>query len=1346
MNQETFKKQGIHVDFGLENCLTSSMAEENDEVKLYLFRKFFFEQWKDVFGKIAPIDGTGDPHLFLSSLAQWDGKAFEKLAELISASLWEMIENEADIKHLCMPQNAAEFKALPSHKPFSERLSSFKSTLKGNLISKRPLIDFWRDNPKRKKNYTVLNCLLWACQGGKKKFENWQAFADSCDVKEVDRIELRKYYSELESIKQNPKVNKSSPQDSWMTDLKQALRSKYTNSPEFSRIPLILATGDIEERTLPLGEYFVDLAYHTSEHWMKDNELIQHEKLSTLFGKEFRMWHGKDYLTWNVLAKHPRAIILGNPGVGKSTFARQTCNQWATGGHKSRQPLIYVNLRDYDTGQGRQLALWNYVCSMYGLELDSSKLNIKRTIQSLYEEFIFLLDGFDELPWKEQLDLVSALNDSPIKFVILSRPHGLVAHRNLNAKIVAEIYGFNLSTRHTYVTRMLSRCNESGILAPTTVTSMIDANPVLKYASYNPLLLSYIMQLLIRDNSSFEIVSKIDSIYELQNSVVDMVVTRALEKEREAPETFSGKIQHSLVFAHDLAFELECKKTMHFQFNNLSRTLPDIRILSKLGLGSDHSSFVKDNSFRFQFLSASLQEYLAANAFGLDVKLDCLLTLARDPYYWNLLRQVVGYLQSNQRYAILQQLIVGLASEKVQDTICNRVLRYLVLGEMCPKILAEVVNTTEIQLMVALFEEVYWMPYWSALVVDAYGRILSKLNKNQLHEFSNLHLGWIWNHLKNFEWDGFDTNGIFLEFSLYFGKIGLAWYEPFIGSIVEILHWLEDKFVLAVASDTVNAGENHFVFTAGTIQAMAHCLLEGVIKFASVSILQKFEKDWQRWGAESQEGGFCKEFVLENIIAKFFTAKQLLEKFDQEWERCLEDIFSFNLDILRQVRSFCANEEIPFRIQIGKRLVILGEAWMSLSEDPEFMDLLQNGIHFFTLIPTLEELRLGKLCTHKQQTFEQAIYEFAWRFDWGYRPLNADGWLEFLESKLDLLDLVAPKRVDLETLYQVSMVYYCSSHRGYFLSRQRTRIYEICKILLLLFGDYALELIAKYQDPMVSKEDLPDACLAIAILDNFLFGIEYDFDRQYFLDRVLIEFDYRKSKFVAELILPTILKSGVCIPDILIVEYLEDLILAKQYGLLLEILSNPSTYSRPNAWPLLLKVWMKILPAVQEITSGSMDENYTNIHKGLRYFLAAVHAHFENTDIAFLQSFSSALLQLLPVAWDITQSHEFEIVKRNAGSSVFALLYLYLLNKKIRPDFVCSFVIHADILLEGDFFDGGKIRMDLVKSMSIEDIELLQPCFSEAVYRFLHNAHQQWIPSLNVVTDLTLACRSRVQL
>ena len=178
----------------------------------------------------------------------------------------------------------------------------------------------------------------------------------------------------------------------------------------------------------------------------------------------------------NVEGFHKKVIlILGGPGMGKSTFAINICKQWAEGDlFQSYEAVVLLVLRDPEI-QGAKT-----IKDLLQILDDDLRENIyKEIIKSNGEKVCFFFEGYDELPYHLQKASVFAkLIDKLPKctLVYTTRPEAYYQTPYKGSKIV-RINGFNEESVDKYISEAFEK-HENGEEMAQKLKTQVRDNPV----------------------------------------------------------------------------------------------------------------------------------------------------------------------------------------------------------------------------------------------------------------------------------------------------------------------------------------------------------------------------------------------------------------------------------------------------------------------------------------------------------------------------------------------------------------------------------------------------------------------------------------------------------------------------------------------------------------------------------------------------------------------------------------------------------------------------------------------------------------------------------------------------
>ena len=180
--------------------------------------------------------------------------------------------------------------------------------------------------------------------------------------------------------------------------------------------------------------------------------------------------------------KKKAVLILGGPGMGKSTLAINICKQWAEGDLlQDYDAVILLPLRDPDI-QGVK----NIKDLVLTLDDELRENVYKEIVKSNGEKICFILEGYDELPYHLQRSSVfTKLLEQLLKctLVCTSRPEAFLPYRDCK---VIKINGFNQGSIGKYISKAFEKSKDGEEMA-YKLKSQIHDNPVIKSILHIPI-------------------------------------------------------------------------------------------------------------------------------------------------------------------------------------------------------------------------------------------------------------------------------------------------------------------------------------------------------------------------------------------------------------------------------------------------------------------------------------------------------------------------------------------------------------------------------------------------------------------------------------------------------------------------------------------------------------------------------------------------------------------------------------------------------------------------------------------------------------------------------------------
>lgn len=501
--------------------------------------------------------------------------------------------------------------------------------------------------------------------------------------------------------------------------LLRALESSYLSDSRFTSIQI---NGDIDNRIggLPMESYYV----HTS--YLKEYETVNRDSLIQLEKEQSRVKvnpvrvanYSQGYITETAISSD-RALIIGNPGVGKSTFARWMCHRVAATSRLDSIPLVYVQLRDLDFDEPDFLE--NYTKAEY-------RFDVKGESWERYEDLKWVLDGFDELDGANKAKLLQKVKRN--RYVILSRPYGLI-NQSIDFSVAIQIDGFDDMGIQRYINNILPDESAAGELS-----RVLKENRVLSNYASTPLMLSYIALVFISSDKGKEKLLSISSIYELQEQVYNWMLSYHLMKGK-------GRADVSK----------ESKKVQEFAYNMLVGqkysyigNLDDIRfnmahLLSEIGVGS--LVFLPGSfKWKFTFITVTFQEFLASKYLVDRIKTpEPMVYLITHNFFWNTCLMLTGALSSKmhsseEKRGVLEETLAFLKDfYSKHNHPYYGYSYYMVLAECSKELINQRLDSDRSGELIEFYKVSHLDSFWEKTILESIRHIVHKLSWNKKGEF-----------------------------------------------------------------------------------------------------------------------------------------------------------------------------------------------------------------------------------------------------------------------------------------------------------------------------------------------------------------------------------------------------------------------------------------------------------------------------------------------------------------------------------------------------------------------------------------------------------------------------------
>jgi len=682
--------QVIHSDY-TPPWSTTDIAKIAEEFNSYLLgcKKYFTaEKYEHLFG--IPYEGTYN--------------------KSIDSTLWRLRSGDQDSKK--------PTRQLRNRLVFYLRYDSYKSFLKYNNIYieenteseiKHLLVDFAKDLIDNLSLYSGVNIQPIGNLIQFKSFlDFYKSLKLSYNFKLINnKIELTENELEL-AIK---------------TPLKLAYN--YYSLREFNSIKMIPDYKD-QFGILKMTDYFITPSYIPDNALKNRESILNKEKESSALrinkydGEHFQNFIPYDYITHGLFTNQSRILVTGNPGVGKSTYAKWLCFSWVHRDISLNSVPIYINVGMLKFNNS-PFSIAEYISNYF--MPGESFISIHKILKTFKNDFTIILDGFDELADDNKYALKQDLNAISIemKYILLTRPYGMLSNPGFTWDFAMQLDGFTSNNIENYIDIFLSLNQKEN--RKKELLQILGKNRVLLDYAHNPLMLSFITYIYLVEERPEDVLLKVYSKYSLQEVVLSWIVNYGHTKE----DTFD--LESGLPKISELAYNME--KTKSIVSSNTTFLDGDLEIftkLSNLGLGKMVSYSLNDD-WRFSFISMTFQEFLTAKYLNNCISAEGFLLLQKDKYFLNLSRMVIGSWSIKDKNDIVDNVLAFYMNNYEKSGHINYwFLFVMLLGELPPEIVQKYVKIVGLNSIYSSLPFAYSnFETWRSIYFDAFKSIYSKL-------------------------------------------------------------------------------------------------------------------------------------------------------------------------------------------------------------------------------------------------------------------------------------------------------------------------------------------------------------------------------------------------------------------------------------------------------------------------------------------------------------------------------------------------------------------------------------------------------------------------------------------
>ena len=1092
------------------------------------------------------------------------------------------------------------------------------------------------------------------------------------------------------------------------------LKKKYQTQSEFQYISILGGVRENQGR-FPMSQFYIDLSYLDKDAISRQEALLLQEKESYQQKNIRRVLYQNalphDFISDDILLDHSKLVVVGNPGAGKSTFARWLCWNWNEKQEANNRPIpIHINLRELRFGQGNCIV--EYIGRKYFTGENISQNQIQHLIAYYPNHFLMLLDGLDEIRHELKGRLWEDLNtlSGDLKFIVFTRPYGLI-DQHFAYDITFEIIGFNASTRRRYIELFLANINHQTANIDRLLQIITD-NPILNDFSFNPLMLSYITLIYWNEKKPEEVLGSIESDYELQDRLLAWL--KQYYGTKNYPQPFDELLINSRAFAYEM------EKRQLFLYDSKETIDPyssTTDILSQLGLGNKERT--KTFRWRFHFNTITFQEFLAAGFIGNSITAEALLYLLNDEIQWNFARMLIGHLSINSKRHIIDNVLTGLQQlHKDSSSHHYKQLYLYLLGELKRNHLIDYAKDSFLEMILEDYIQTPTDSKWESLVLESIGRIFTKLPIPKQQKFGELILKKLDIVMQKVYFrdreSGYTTFTNRLITRLFLDK-----NEQFVSKfLIKVLGYVEEHQQTIQALEEIN--EVRFLRKEEDEYLKSKKIVQNNRIVGLMSMVNELEERFL----------LSQKNILKNILG--LLSPNALERFVHlkvycwDHKKLQENLEQTQKNILAKLRAndqLADSETGELPTDLAQEVIkwtvsfyVLAYSCQKTNNFPE--DLINQNIHnlisflnkhldeensFFSsafeeMSVSAEYLIKGMSCLQPYVPLAKTldvIYAFATSEEIKYRDQNYfQSIIEWYLSELD-------SQFDVTMLHRLISAFTNTQNGIQVLSIYLKDIFRLFEQLLKRENKSLNEAIHKLNKNYFIRR----ASQATAILEDLRSILEYEYDKKYFIDQVLKK-GLEKNNYIAVDFLPHLLSERFAFYDKPYWEFINYLITEKKaiYKALF-ILSNP--------WPFQFKSNIYFISGIWENIANQLslfeEENL------IQYSVLFKSAF--NTLRALMEFKLERELSAMP--FNLLKVFQSEELKKKAmkGTSIFHETLVYPLLFHFTQSEKCLLPEPIQVILEKEYKDYDLIVPYIVEIFNKNEITALKSFWGNKLYR-----------------------------
>ncbi len=461
----------------------------------------------------------------------------------------------------------------------------------------------------------------------------------------------------------------------------KALKLTYSRESLFTTLSIVADRNSVIGK-IAMKDYFIQLSYVTKTEIRARESLVRNEtELNALKIRrsiENNQQLTKDYVINFSLQSIQNLLVLGNPGVGKSTFCRWICHEWSQNPTTTNSVIpVYIQLKALDFRTSENLIV-DYIRKNYLIAGSPRGADLHGLLRKVHPFVCFILDGFDELqePQKHRLLYELQQVSSNSKYILASRPYGIIKEYDFKSDQLIQLDGFDASNINNYIDVFMQRNAMARGKNREHLMEIINFNPTLTDFAHNPLMLSFIVYIYLSDDNADEILRRIQTRFDLQQVVISWMF---IHNQPKVSISLDDQLISSIA---QIANEMEFAKTSERTGNTSDSDMDAVLLpVSQLGIGQLTENDI--GKYKFYFNSITFQEYFASISIADKMTSAALGYILQDSYFWNLAAMILGQIGSKSTSTIMGNLLATCEEELLAEERDYIYYKYVLLLSEC---------------------------------------------------------------------------------------------------------------------------------------------------------------------------------------------------------------------------------------------------------------------------------------------------------------------------------------------------------------------------------------------------------------------------------------------------------------------------------------------------------------------------------------------------------------------------------------------------------------------------------------------------------------------------------------